>query len=152
MKELQTPTKHTRIAWSEYLHFPHSEIKVLYKVTCNIKGTHLNNQTTNWVRRTRRDSKNIGKKKKYTYIKDQTHGFHLVREVESVLQASSFHGANDEVVECVPGWLYTIQHHILVHIPQQERPTTTTNRHTNKRKKTTFLTISFFPKTEKLPK
>lgn len=121
-KELQT-TEHTRIAWSEYLHFPHNEIKVLYKVTCNIKKTHLTIKWRNEQAGEEHDSSKTSDIRHWnTYIRDQAHGFHLIRKEESVLQASSFHGANDEGVEYVSGWLYSIQHHIIVHIPQQVMP------------------------------
>ncbi|KAM2203880.1 hypothetical protein ACFX1S_023587 [Malus domestica] len=55
-----------------------------------------------------------------TYIRGQAHGFHLVSEEESVLQARPFEGAQYERPEGVLIGLDAVEHHILVRIPQQE--------------------------------
>ena len=59
---------------------------------------------------------------KDAYIRKQTGGFHLILEVKTVLQADAFHGPNNEGVEHIPCGLHPIQHHIIIHIPQQEMP------------------------------
>lgn len=61
-----------------------------------------------------------------TYIRNQTHRFHLVYEEESILQPSSFHGPNDQRMKNVSRWLNPIKHHIIIRISQQKMPITTT--------------------------
>ena len=58
-----------------------------------------------------------------TYIRNQTHDFHLVHEEESILHSRPSHGPNDKGMESVAGWLHPIKHHIIVHVPKQEMPT-----------------------------
>lgn len=58
---------------------------------------------------------------KQTYIRDQAHGFHLLREVERVLQPSAFHGPQNERVKGVPVRLDTVERHVVVDVPQEKR-------------------------------
>lgn len=67
-----------------------------------------------------------------TYIRNQTHSFHLVYEEEGILQPSSFHGPNDQRMKNVSRWLNPIKHHIIIRISQQKMPITTTTTKPNK--------------------
>lgn len=41
-------------------------------------------------------------------------------EVESVLQASAFHGPQNERMEGVSVRLNSVEHHVVIHVPQQK--------------------------------
>lgn len=52
----------------------------------------------------------------------QAHGLHLVAEEEGILEAATLHGTDDERVEGVARRLDSVEHHVLVDVPQQEIP------------------------------
>lgn len=63
-----------------------------------------------------------------TYVGEKTVGFHLISEEKSVLQATAFHGPNDQRVEQVARGLHAVEHHVIVDVPQKEEPSLRSER------------------------